>query len=43
MSRVAQAGSLRSLETASKNMPWLLIGWAGLRMLSMNEGIVSAR
>ena len=43
MSRVAQVGTLRSPEIGEKNMPWFLIGSTWRSMLSMNDGIVSAR
>ena len=43
MSRVATAGSLRSPAIGEKNMPWFLIDSAWRTMLSMNDGLVSAR
>ena len=43
ISRVATAGSLRSPSIGEKNMPWSLIDSAWRAMLSMNDGLVSAR
>jgi hypothetical protein len=43
MSRVAQVGFLRSPAIAEEETPSFLIAWVWRRMLSMNEGMVSAR
>ena len=43
MSRVATVGSLRSPAIGEKNMPWSLIDAAWRIVLSMNEGLQSAR
>jgi hypothetical protein len=40
---VATVGSLRSPAIGEKNMPWLLIDSAWRAVLSMKEGLTSAR